>query len=70
MRYYIGIEYQYVSRAMCAYAQVMFFGNDRGVRLLEHVHLLRLLFHRIYGCSINRQLVLSLNQLSSDICPS
>ena len=30
----IGVKYQYTIRA-CAH---VFFGNDRGVRLLEHVH--------------------------------
>ena len=31
----IGVKYQHTIGAVCAYARV--FGNDRGVRLLEHV---------------------------------
>ena len=29
------VKYKYASRAVCAYVHV--FGNDQGVRLLEHV---------------------------------
>ena len=32
----IGVKYQYTIQAVCGYAY-MFFGKDRGVRLLEHV---------------------------------
>ena len=32
----ICVKYQYASPAVCAYAHVFFFGNEQGVRLLEH----------------------------------
>ena len=39
-----GMKYQYVSRAECAYAHIIFFRNDKGVGLLEHVRLLERLW--------------------------